>query len=84
MEVIKEDEIRILETNCYKTSFNKQDVSKMKSFIDWKKMKQREGKKIVKCPICWSYEVNENIIMIIFLKLAHAVEISGAVLYVVD
>jgi len=61
MEVIKEDEIRILETNCYKTSFNKQDVSKMKSFIDWKKMKQREGKKIVKCPICWSYEVNENI-----------------------
>jgi len=33
----------------------------MKSFIDWKIMKQREGKKVVRCPICLSYEINENI-----------------------
>jgi len=61
MEVVKEDEIRMLDKNCFKTSLNKQDVSNMKSFIEWKKMKQRDGYKIVRCPICWSYEINENI-----------------------
>ena len=61
MEVVKEDEIRMLDKNCFKTSFNKQDVSNMKSFIEWKKMRQRDGNKIVRCPICWSYEINENI-----------------------
>ena len=61
MEVVKEDEIKMLNKNCFPTSFNKQDVSHLKEFIEWKNMQKRDGEKIVRCPICWSYEINKNI-----------------------
>ena len=53
----------IFQLNIYKTEFKKQDVSSLESFNQWNDMQNKNGKKIVRCPNCWSYEVSENIYM---------------------
>ena len=50
----EEDELKL---DNYKSNFKKQNVTKLPSFKKWKENKKKEGKKIIKCPICWGYEV---------------------------
>jgi hypothetical protein len=47
----------ILNADYFPTKFNKQDLTKIGAFNRWLETKKNQGKKIVKCPICWSYEV---------------------------
>ena len=52
-----ENEEQELSIDFFKTSYNKEDISKLPAFKKWKEEREKEGKKVVKCPICWGYEV---------------------------
>ena len=54
-----ENDGTLLKKDYFGTSFRKQDVTNLPSFKKWYSVKKSENKKIVKCPICWSYEVFE-------------------------
>ena len=43
--------------NYFKTSFNKEDVSNLPIFKKWVSLQEKEGKKVVRCPHCWGYEI---------------------------
>lgn len=53
----EEDEIINLKSDIFQTYFKNQDVTKLPAFKKWKKEKEKEGKKVVRCPICLSYEI---------------------------
>ena len=53
----EEDEIVNLKSDIFQTSFKNQDVTKLPAFKKWKKEKEKEGKNVVRCPICFSYEI---------------------------
>jgi len=42
----------------FKSSFKKQDVTKLSNYQKWNEMRKKKGIKVVRCPICWSYEKN--------------------------
>ena len=46
----------LLQKNYYKTDFAKQDVTNIPSFIKWKEYQTKNNIKLVKCPVCWTYE----------------------------
>ena len=52
-----ENEEKLLSVKYFKTSYNKEDITKLPEFKKWKEEREKEGKKIVRCPICWGYEV---------------------------
>ena len=52
-----ENEEQLLSMDYFKTSYNKEDVTKLPAFKKWKAEREAERKKIVRCPICWGYEV---------------------------
>ena len=52
-----ESEQAFLDKNFFKTSFNKEDVTKLPSFKKWKELKEKDGNKVVKCPHCYGYEI---------------------------
>ena len=52
-----ENEEQTLSIQFFKTSYNKEDISNLPAFQKWKQERENEGKKIVRCPICWGYEV---------------------------
>ena len=52
-----ENEEQLLSMNFFKTAFNKEDLTKNPAFKKWKEERENEGKKVVRCPICWGYEV---------------------------
>ena len=41
----------------FKTSYNKEDVTRMPIFKKWLYIQEQEGKKVVRCPHCWGYEL---------------------------
>ena len=43
--------------NYFRTSFNKEDVSNLPIFKRWLSIQEKEGKKVVRCPHCWGYEI---------------------------
>ena len=47
----------LLSQDFFKTSFQRQDVTTLPSYKLWIEAKKNQGKKIVKCPWCWGYEV---------------------------
>ena len=47
-----ENEEQLISKNYFKTSFNKEDVTKLPAFKQWKKDRENEGEKIVRCYIC--------------------------------
>ena len=53
-----ENEISTRYTKDYfKTSFDKEDISKLPEFKQWLSLQEKEGKKVVRCPHCWGYEI---------------------------
>ena len=52
-----ENEEQVLSINYFKTSYNKEDITNLPAFKKWKSEREKEGKKIVRCPICWGYEI---------------------------
>ena len=46
-----------LNADFFPTKFKKQDLTKIPSFNKWYEMKEKQNKKVVRCPICWSYEL---------------------------
>ena len=52
-----ENEEQLISKDYFKTSYNKEDITKLPAFKQWKKERENEGEKIVRCPICWGYEV---------------------------
>ena len=52
-----ENDETLLKSDVFGTSYKKEDVTTLPSFNIWYSAKEKENKKIVKCPICWSYEV---------------------------
>ena len=52
-----ENEDELLNKNYFKTSYNKEDVTKLESFKKWKAEREADGEKVVRCPICWGYEI---------------------------
>ena len=52
-----ENEEELIVKNYFKTSYKKDDVSKLPAFKKWKAEREREGNKIVRCPHCWGYEI---------------------------
>ena len=42
--------------DCFKTSFDKEDLSKSPAFKEWLALQKKEGIKVVRCPHCWGYE----------------------------
>ena len=52
-----ENESQNFTSTYYKTSFKKEDLTKLPTFLKWKEEREKEGKKIVRCPICYSYEL---------------------------
>ena len=58
MENANDKELDLLQLSFYKTEFKKQDISKTNSFINWKNKKKKKGNILVRCPICWSYEIS--------------------------
>ena len=54
-----ENEEELIQDDCdyFKASFNRQDITFLPSFKKWKEEKIKKGKKIVKCPWCFGYEV---------------------------
>ena len=52
-----ENEENFLKKDEFPAQFKRQDVTKIPSFKQWKQVKEKEGKKIVRCPICWGYEI---------------------------
>ena len=55
-----ENEEQTLSIEFFKTSYNKEDITNLPAFKKWKEEREKEGKKIVRCPICWGYEVFEE------------------------
>ena len=56
MEFEDAEENNLLDLNLFKSSFKKQDVTKLSNYQKWNEIRKKEGIKVVKCPICWSYE----------------------------
>ena len=54
MEIEEEDN---LDKDNFPSRYKKQDLTKERVFNKWLEKKKKEGKKIVKCPICWGYEL---------------------------
>ena len=52
-----ENEEELISKNYFKTSYKKEDVSKLPAFNKWKKDRESEGEKVVRCPNCWGYEL---------------------------
>ena len=52
-----ENEEQTLSKEYFKTSYNKEDITDDPKFKKWKEVREKEGKKLVRCPICWGYEV---------------------------
>ena len=52
-----ENEDLLLNQDFFKSSFKKQDVKSLPSFKRWEEAKNKEGKKIVRCPCCYGYEI---------------------------
>jgi hypothetical protein len=52
-----DNENNFFERSYFKTSFNKEDVTNLPLFKKWKLIKEKENKKIVRCPHCWGYEI---------------------------
>ena len=52
-----ENEEQTLSKEYFKTSYNKEDITNHPEFKKWKEVREQEGKRIVRCPICWGYEV---------------------------
>ena len=50
----------LLTQDFFPTSFKRQDVTTLPSYKRWMKAKKDQGKKVVKCPWCWGYEVFEE------------------------
>jgi len=50
------EENNLLNLEFFKSSFKQQDVTKLANYQKWKKMMKKKKIKVVKCPICWSYE----------------------------
>ena len=46
-----------LNADFFPSKYKKQDLTKISAFNKWYETKQKEGKKVVRCPICWSYEL---------------------------
>ena len=53
---MENDEL-MLKSDVFGTSYKKEDVTTLPLFNIWHSAKEKENKKIVRCPICWSYEV---------------------------
>ena len=47
----------VLTQDYFPTSFKRQDVTTLPSYKKWIEAKNEQGKKVVKCPWCWGYEV---------------------------
>ena len=60
MENEEAEENNLLDLNLFKTSFKKQDVTKQLNYQKWDEARKKKGIKVVRCPICWSYEKNNN------------------------
>ena len=41
----------------FKTSYNKEDLTKLPEFKQWRSRIEKAGKKVVRCPLCWGYEL---------------------------
>ena len=52
-----ENEEEILVKEYFKTSFKKEDITKLPAFKQWKSERESEGKKVVRCPNCYGYEI---------------------------
>ena len=52
-----ENDEMLLAQEYFKSSFNKQDVASLPTFKKWKEAKKNEGKKIVRYPWCYGYEI---------------------------
>ena len=52
-----ENEDIFLTQEYFQSSYKKEDITTLPSFKKWIKIKEEQGKKIVKCPWCWGYEV---------------------------
>ena len=52
-----ENEEQTLSKEYFKTSYNKEDITNHPEFKKWKEEREKEGQKVVRCPICWGYEV---------------------------
>ena len=52
-----ENDEALLNQEFYKSSFKKQDVKSLPSFKLWEEAKIKEGKKVVRCPCCYGYEI---------------------------
>ena len=55
-----EKEDNLISLDYYKTSYEKEDLTKYPAFQKWKSDREKEGKKVVRCPICWGYEIYEE------------------------
>ena len=51
-----EDISATISRDCFRTSFDKEDLSKSPEFKEWLALQQKEGTKVVRCPHCWGYE----------------------------
>ena len=60
MEIEDAEENNLLDLNLFKSSFKKQDVTKLPKYQKWNEIRKKKGIKVVRCPICWSYEKNNN------------------------
>ena len=60
MENEEAEENNLLDLNLFKTSFKKQDVTKQLNYKKWDEARKKKGINVVRCPICWSYEKNNN------------------------
>ena len=61
-----ENEEELISKYYFKTSYKKEDVSKLPAFNKWKKERESEGEKVVRCPNCWdmNYLLNHQIIFV--------------------
>lgn len=54
---MESEETTLFSRNYFKTSFNKEDVSKLPIFKKWLSIQEKSGRKVVRCPHCWGYEL---------------------------
>ena len=47
----------LLQKDIFPASFKREDLTKLPSFQEWSSLKKKEKKKIIRCPICWGYEI---------------------------
>ena len=52
-----ENESSAFTKSFFKTSFDKEDLKKSPEFKKWLSLQEKEGKKVVRCPHCWGYEI---------------------------